>query len=86
MGSDITASNDLYAADADGSVLRQVTHAGPGERFFAATAYKKQFLISRALGSGLWVVGLLSSDGSTFTPLEGPDGKHVVGTAAELQP
>jgi hypothetical protein len=83
---DITASNDLYAAAADGSGVHRVTHAGPGERYFAATAYGDRFLISRARASGPWVVGWLSADGTTFTPVTGPDGQQVLGTAAELQP
>lgn len=83
---DVTASNDLYAANADGSGSRRITHASPGERFFGATAYQEQFLISRARSSGPWVVGWLSGNGSSFTPLKGPNGKRVLGTAAELQP
>ncbi len=83
---DITGSNDLYAAPTDGSEARQVTHAGRGVRYFGVTTYGQQFLISRAVTTGPWVVGLLNGDGTTFTPLEGPDGKQILGTAAELQP
>ena len=84
--SDVTASIDLYAIDADGTTLRQITHARTGERFFGATPYDDQFLISRALGDDAWTVGWLSDDGSTFTPLEGPDGEPVLGSGAQLQP
>ncbi|MBA2956138.1 hypothetical protein GON03_17495 [Nocardioides sp. MAH-18] len=83
---DVTASIDLYAMSADGSRLRQVTHAVPGERFFAATPYKNKFLVSRALGEEPWTVGWLTNNGSTFTPLEGPDGTPLLGTGAQLQP
>jgi sugar lactone lactonase YvrE len=83
---DITASIDLYAVGADGAAHRQITHADNGERFFAATPYQDHFLISRALGDGPWTVGWLTDDGTTFTPLEGPDGKQVLGEAAQLQP
>jgi hypothetical protein len=80
------ASNDLYAVNADGSDLRMVTHAVDGERFFGAVPYKNQFLISRARGNGPYVVGWLSLDGSTFTPMKGPDGKPVLGNTAQIQP
>jgi Tol biopolymer transport system component len=83
---DVTARIDLYASDADGSGVRQITHADAGERFFGAVPYRDQFLISRAVGDDPWVVGWLSGDGSTFTPMEGPDGKPVLGTGAQLQP
>jgi hypothetical protein len=83
---DATASVDLYAMNADGSGLRPVTHAAAGERYFGATPYKDRFLINRALGTDPWTVGWLSDDGSTFTPLEGPDGKPLLGNSPQLQP
>lgn len=83
---DVTASVDLFAMTADGTGLRQVTHAVAGERFFAATPYHDKFLVTRALGEEPWTVGWLSDDGSTFTPLKGPDGKPLLGTGPQLQP
>ena len=83
---DVTASNDLFAIRADGSGLRQITRAATGERFAAAVPYQNRFLVSRARGDGPWTVGWLSTDGSTFTPMKGPDGKPVLGTQAQLQP
>ena len=83
---DVTARNDLYEMNADGTMLRQVTHAAAGERFFGATPYEDEFLINRALGKEPWTVGWLSHDGNTFTPIEGPDGKPLRGTGPQLQP
>jgi Tol biopolymer transport system component len=83
---DVTASIDLFAIDANGSGFRQITHAEAGERFFGVVPYEDQFLISRAVGDDAWTVGWLSGDGSSFTPMKGPDGKTVLGSGAQLQP
>ena len=83
---DISGTGDLFAVGADGTGLWQITHAAAGERFFAASPYQDHFLISRARGSAPWEVGWLSADGSTFTPIKGPDGKPLLGSLAQLQP
>jgi Tol biopolymer transport system component len=83
---DVTASIDLYAIAVDGSGLRKITSADEGERYFAATQYKSQFLISRVVGSDPWNVGWLSADDRTFTPMKDPDGEPVVGSGAQLLP
>lgn len=83
---DVTASIDLFAVGADGSDLRQITHAAAGERFFGAQPYQGRFLISRAQGAEPWEIGWLSGDGSTFTPMKGEDGKPLLGNAPVLQP
>jgi Tol biopolymer transport system component len=82
---DANATQDLYAIHADGTGFRQITNAAPGERFFGAVPYGNKFLISRARGDGPWVVGWLSADGGTFTPMKGPDEKPVLGTLAQLE-
>jgi dipeptidyl aminopeptidase/acylaminoacyl peptidase len=82
---DTSARNDLYAVTADGSSTRQITHAKAGERFIGAIPYNDEFLISRAEGDGPWTVGWLSADGTTFTPMTGPDGQPVLGNRAQLQ-
>ena len=82
---DTSGRNDLYAVTADGSSTRQITHAKAGERFIGAIPYKDEFLTSRAEGDGPWTVGWLSADGTTFTPMTGPDGKPVLGNRAQLQ-
>ena len=43
-------------------------------------------VISRAQGAEPWEIGWLSGDGSTFTPMEGEDGKPLLGSAPVLQP
>jgi hypothetical protein len=82
---DTSARNDLYAVTADGSSTRQITHAKAGERFLGAIPYKDEFLTSRAEGDGPWTVGWLSADGTTFTPMTGPDGQQVLGNRAQPQ-
>ena len=83
---DITGTGDLFAVGADGTGLRQITHAIAGERFFAASPYRDKFLISRAYGEGRWEVAWLSSDGRSFTLFKGPDGKPLLGDQPQLQP
>jgi Tol biopolymer transport system component len=83
---DVTGTCDLFAIHTDGTGLRQITHAVPGERFVGATPYRDQFLIGRARGAGPGLVGWLSGDGRTFTPMTGPNGDPVVGNQPQLQP
>jgi WD40-like Beta Propeller Repeat len=83
---DTAGTGDLFAVAADGTGLRQITHAAPGERYVAPTRYHDKFLINRAYRTGPWKVGWLSSAGTTFTPIKDPDGKPVLGNQPELQP
>ena len=83
---DTSATIDLFSVGIDGSDLRQLTHAKPGERYFAVVPYAGRFLVSRAEGSSPWQLGWLSADGTRFTPLKDRDGKPVLGSAAQLQP
>ena len=83
---DTSGTGDLFAVGADGTGLRQITHAVEGERYFGATPYQGEFLINRAQGTGPWVVGWLSGDGRTFTPMQGPHDQPVLGNQPQLQP
>lgn len=83
---DTLASIDLFAVGADGTGLRQITHAAAGERYFGPTPYQDRFLIGLARGTGRFMVGFLSADGTNFTPMKGPDGKPIVGNQPQLQP
>jgi dipeptidyl aminopeptidase/acylaminoacyl peptidase len=83
---DVNGRIDLFAVGADGTDLRQITHAAEGERFYGATPYGNQFLINRAMGNGPWQVGWLSADGTTFTPMKDAAGNPVQGGSAQLQP
>jgi Tol biopolymer transport system component len=83
---DVTASIDVFAVGADGTNLRQITHAAPGERYFGATPVGNGFLVSRAEGSAPSEVGWLSADGSTFTPKKDSNGEPLLGSQPRLQP
>lgn len=82
---DAVTTSDLYATRGEGTDLR-VTHAQVGERYFGATEQDGRFVVSRAQGHGPWVVGTLSADGQTFTPLKDADGRRILGTEAKVQP
>jgi Tol biopolymer transport system component len=84
--SDVTASIDLYAMNAGGTELRQVTHAATGESYTFVTPYKDEFLVTHAVGKHPSTVGWLSADGNTYTPMKGPDGEPLLGSWAQLQP
>jgi hypothetical protein len=75
----------LFAVGADGKGLRQITHADPGERFFAASPHQDFYLISRAVGNGPWKIGWLSGDGKSFTAIKGSNGKPLLGVQPQLQ-
>jgi hypothetical protein len=83
---DTSGSGNVLAVRADGTGLRQITHARVGERFFGVTPYRHGFLVSRAYRRGPWTIGWLNSDGKSFTPMKGTDGRPTLGHQAELRP
>ena len=82
---DAVTTSDLYATRGEG-VDERLTHAHFGERYFGATEEDGRFVVSRATGHGPWVLGTLSADGQTFTPMKDADGRRILGTEAKVQP